>query len=306
MCTAISCSRYFGRNFDYYFNYGQAPVFTPRTFKYGINVESCRYALLGMGIVINGYPLYFDAVNEKGLSMAALEYPVFCKYRKPIEGLKNIASYELIPWILCQCSDVAQVKELVRDLNITDESFSAEVQSSPLHWIISDSEATYVLEQNDDGLTFCINPAGVLTNSPSFDVQMLNLARYGYIRVANVEGDFCNKIPLQNFSNGTGALGLPGDFSSMSRFVKACFVKSNVIFSDNETENVANFFRMLASIIQINGCVVSQKGNMQTFYSSCCDMVNCKYYYITNDSLQINVVDMNTLNKDAESIMFLS
>ncbi len=181
MCTA-ACFKdkdcYFGRNLDYEFSYGEQIVVTPRYFKYGFRFASepdNKYALIGMAHVSDGYPLYYDAMNEKGLGMAGLNFVGNAYFNPVVKGKTNVCSFEFIPWILCQCETVDEAIKLINEMNLCDTPFSASFPPASLHYMISDSNKTITVEVMKDGVHIYDNPVGVLTNNPPFDKQMFNL-----------------------------------------------------------------------------------------------------------------------------------
>ena len=236
MCTAISVTvndNYFGRNLDFEHSFGEKITITPRNYKFKFrngNVINNHYAIIGMALPMDFYPLYFDASNEMGVSMAGLNFPQFACYNDETVDKENIASFEFIPWILAQCKNVDDAKKLLENINITNWAFKADIKPTPLHWIIADKNRAITVEQTKDGMKFFENTVGVLTNSPSFDIQLFNLSNYMKVSSNEPENNFSDKLNLKVYSRGMGAMGLPGDLSSMSRFVRACFVKLNSIF----------------------------------------------------------------------------
>lgn len=310
MCTAItmlSGNHYFGRNLDYEHTFGEAVTVTPRNFDFKFrNCKSLNshYAIIGMAAVSQGYPLYFDATNEKGLSMAGLNFPEFAVYQPYKNGKDNIAPYEFIPWILGQCADIAECKKLLENINLENVNFSEDLPNSPLHWIISDREASVTVEAVSDGLKIYDNPVGVLTNSPAFDMQMFNLNNYMALSNNNPKNYFSEKLDFNIYSRGMGAMGLPGDLSSMSRFVRACFVKFSSVCSPTETESVNQFFHILYSVYQQRGCVEVKNGMYEiTNYSSCCNTDKGIYYYTTYENSTITAVDMHRENLDGGTLV---
>ena len=309
MCTAISvCDKdhYFGRNLDFHYNFGETITITPRNYRFLFKNEtviSCHYAIIGTGIVSCDYPLYFDAVNEKGLGMAGLYFPQNAVYNKISFDKTNIASFELIPWILSQCKTVEEARKLLGDINITNESFSEDMKPSPLHWIISDKEKSITLEQTDMGVKVYENPVGVLTNNPTFDVQMLNLVNYMQLSTQEPINNFCKNLSLTPYSRGMGAIGLPGDNSSMSRFIRACFVKLNSISGETEAERVHQFFHILYSVYQQRGMVKFDDAYEITHYTSCINATKGIYYYTTYNNGTINFVDMHKENLNSYKII---
>ena len=122
MCTAITFrtkDHYFGRNLDFEHGFGQAVVITPRnypfTFRKSVSMEN-HYAIIGMAVADNGYPLYFDGTNEKGLSMAGLYFPGNSVYQPVKPRMNNITPFEFIPWILGNCENIPQVKVKLKNL----------------------------------------------------------------------------------------------------------------------------------------------------------------------------------------------
>lgn len=309
MCTAINLTlkdNYFGRNLDYEHDFGEQIIITPRNypiyFRNGRKNQS-HYAIIGMGIISDNYPLYFDASNEKGVSMAGLNFPGSAEYKKAISEKDNIASFELILWVLSQAENVEEAKRLTEKLNITDEAFSDKMPSSPLHWIIADKHSAIVIEQTKIGLSVYDNPVGVLTNNPCFDMQMINVANYMSLSNGEPKNRFSDKISIAPYSRGMGGIGLPGDLSSMSRFVRAAFVKLNSEFEHTETEIIAQFFHILASVYQQKGCAKVGEGYEITNYSSCCNTDKGIYYYTTYYNSSVNAVDMHRENLDLKALI---
>ena len=256
LCTAVSYKtrdHYFGRSLDYEYSYHETVTITPRNFALHfrkVRTMTTHYAMIGAAFVVEDYPLYYDAVNEKGLAMAGLNFPGNADYKPEARGMDNVASYEFIPWVLGQCANLAEVRILLNRLNLVDIAFSKELPPSPLHWLISDSEGSLTVESVKEGLKVYENPVGVLTNNPPFDMQMFNLNNYMSLSTEPPVDNFCKGLHLEAYSRGMGALGLPGDLSSASRFVKAVFTKMNSVSGDSESESISQFFHILGSVAQ--------------------------------------------------------
>lgn len=301
MCTAITYNTkdsYFGRNLDLEFSYDERITVTPKRFRFDLrHLDSIHdhFAIIGMAFVVDDYPLYYDAMNDHGLAIAGLNFPVNAKYNPVNEKCKyNIASFEFIPWILSQCKCVDEAKVLLSDLNITDDKFSEQLPPSPLHWMIADSEKSIVVEQTVSGLCVYDNPAGVMTNNPTFDIQLFNLNNYMKVSPEPVQNTFAKGLNLEDYSRGMGGMGLPGDLSSASRFVKVAFTKLNSRSEDSEWSSINQFFHILRSVEQQRGCVHIKDDKYEiTIYSSCCNLNTGVYYYTTYDNSQINAVDMH-------------
>ncbi len=308
MCTAVLAGKtnhYFGRNLDFEEGFGEKIVITPRNypFRFGERITKNHYAIIGMALPAEGYPLYFDATNEMGLSMAGLLFAGEAVYQKPIDGKENIPSYQLIPRILAECKDVKGAESVIQNLNITDEAFSKELPPSPLHWMVADKTKTLVIEQTKDGLSVFENPTGVLTNGPGFPFQLQYLNQFMGVSTEEPENRFAPNLELHPYSRGMGGLGLPGDLSSSSRFVRACFTKLNSVWSGSEREDVSQFFHVLNSVSQTMGCnKVGEKWEL-TRYSSCCNTEQGIYYYTTYHNSRISAVNMFAENLDHDSLM---
>ena len=285
MCTAVSFTGengYFGRTLDWFCSFGEKIVITPRNMAVKLRNGgelSRHYAIIGTAKSVSGFPLYFDAANECGLCAAGLNFPNNAKYASPSGGSKDITSFELIPYILGQCDSVKEARKILNKIRITDASFSAELPPSPLHWMLSDREENIVVEVRDGETKVFDNPAGVLTNNPPFEYQLWNLNNYISLSSKPPLNNFSNAIDLCPYSYGMGAIGLPGDFSSVSRFVRAAFLRGNV---DGDTENeYKTVFRILDSVSQPKGCTLVDGQIEYTVYSSCIDGGRGIYYYKT-------------------------
>ncbi len=308
MCTTISVTvkdHYFGRNLDYEYSFGEKITITPRNYSFKFRngeIVKNHYAIIGMALPYHNYPLYFDATNEEGLSMAGLNFPNDAKYMPKMRMKDNISSFELIPWILTQCKTVEEAEELIARINITDEAFCEDLPPSPLHWLVADRHKAITVEQTKEGVKVFQNPTGVLTNSPTFDVQMFHLSNFLSVSAEEPKNLFSDQLELKPYSRGMGGRGLPGDLSSMSRFVKACFTKLNSIYGDTEAEIVSQFFHILYAVYQQKGCVRVGDGFEITHYTSCCNTEKGIYYYTTYYNSQIYAVDLYQENLDSEQL----
>lgn len=310
MCTAVTYytdNHYFGRNLDLEYSYKETVTITPRNYEFKfreVGSVSNHYAMIGMAYVAGNYPLYYDAINEKGLGMAGLNFPENADYKEIVDGKNNVAPFEFIPYILTQASTVDEAKKLLENINIANINFSDELPVSPLHWIISDKEKSITVESVKEGLKVYDNPVGVLTNNPTFDYHMFNLNNYMNLSTEQPENTFSQKLNLEKYSRGMGGMGLPGDLSSLSRFVKASFTKMNSKSGSSESESISQFFHILGSVYQQRGLVHMGEGQYEiTIYSSCCNLDKGIYYYVTYENSQITGIDMNKENLDSSDLI---
>ena len=270
MCTAATYyakDHYFGRNLDLEFSYHEEITIVPRNYPFifrkceGINHH---YAMIGTAFVVEGYPLFYDAVNEKGLGIAGLNFPGNAAYKAEVPDADNVAPFEFIPWILSRCADVDEAK----------------------------------------GIRVYDDPVGVMTNNPTFDQQMFHLSNYMHLSNKPVTNTFAKGLEITEYSRGMGAMGMPGDLSSASRFVKAAFTRMNSVSGNSEEESVSQFFHILGSVEQQRGCVCLGEGKYEiTVYSSCCNMDRGIYYYRTYENSQITAVDMHKEATDGEALI---
>ncbi len=308
MCTAISYlsgSHYFGRNLDLEYHYNESVTVTPRNFPFVFRKmprNDSHYAMIGVATVADGYPLYYDATNEYGLSMAGLNFPENAVYYEFNSDKDNITPFEFIPWVLGQCKTVMQSRELISRMNLVNISFSDAYPLSPLHWMIADKDESIVIEPTHTGITVYDDPVGVLTNNPPFDFHMYHLSNYLNLTHEEPVNRFANKIDLAPYSRGMGAFGLPGDLSSSSRFIKAAFTKLNSVSDGTIFDDLSQFFHVLGSVAQQRGCVKVNDKFEKTVYSSCCDTKKGVYYYTTYENSQITAVDMHQEDLDATEL----
>lgn len=310
MCTCIVMGknhRYFGRTLDYECRFGESAAITPRNYPFSLKNGSAirtRYAMNGMATVVGDYPLYAEAVNEKGLAMAGLNFPGSAVYFEPAEGKLNLTPFELIPWFLGQYETAAQVREILPGLVITNVPFSEKLPLSWLHWMISDKNECIVIEQTNEGLRWYENPTGVMTNNPPFPFQMMNLRNYLNLSPNDPVNRFSDRLTLLPYGRGMGAIGLPGDNSPESRFVRAAFNKLNSECAEDEISCVTQFFHVLESVSLVRGATITEEGKPDiTNYSCCVDTESGTYYYRTYTNSQITAVKMTEKEKNATALI---
>ncbi len=324
MCTAVTLhtkDHYFGRNLDYETTFGEQVVLMPRNYplRYKChadqNTKAKHPAMLGMAVVAEDYPLYFDAMNEKGLAMAGLHFVGNAHYEKPRspqtgnavscpKPKAEIAPYELIPWVLSQCETVEEARTLLAGTRVVAIPFHRKFPLSPLHFMIADKKKSMVIEPMREGLQIYDNPVGVLTNNPPFPFHLANLNNYMNLTAKPPINRFSPEVPLQAYSRGMGAIGLPGDMSSASRFVRAAFVRANSVCGESEQESVAQFFHILGSVEQVRGSVHLENGAYEiTTYSSCCNLDKGIYYYRSYEDMALRKADMKRMDLDGEMLI---
>lgn len=300
MCTAISLNaydHYFGRNLDLEYGYCEQVVVTPRNFPFHFRHLPCltsHFAMIGMATVAEGYPLYYEATNECGLSIAGLNFPHLAHYQTYCEGKINVATFELIPYLLGQCRNVDEAVSRLSGIRIVDTPFSREYSPTPLHWMLCDKDRCVTVESTKNGLMIYHNPIGVMTNGPQWPYHLDRLKDYQGLSPFPVENRFAPELELAPYSGAMGAIGLPGDWSSASRFVRAAFVKLNSPVLTTDAENINQFFRILQSVSMPMGSIQVNPGLYDiTRYSCCCNTHTLCYYYTTYAGSRIRCVAMH-------------
>ena len=309
MCTAVSYQtedHYFGRTLDLEYSYAEQVVVTPRRFPFSFRREETKqthYAMIGMATVCEDYPLYYEATNEAGLSMAGLNFPGYACFSSAKPEMHNVAVFELIPWVLGQCETVEQAVQLLEKTNVTNDAFRADMPAATLHWMLCDRTRAMTLEITQSGQHLFDNPAGVLTNNPPFDYQMTNLSNYMILSAQPPAHRFAPALPLAPYCKGMGAMGLPGDLSSVSRFVRAAFARCNSVAGPGEGESVNQFFHILGTVQQPRGCAHLGGGKYEiTVYTSCCNTDKGIYYYTTYENNTVHAVSMHKTDLEADCL----
>ncbi|MDM0737951.1 choloylglycine hydrolase [Clostridium perfringens] len=314
MCTGLALEtkdglHLFGRNMDIEYSFNQSIIFIPRNFKC-VNKSNkkeltTKYAVLGMGTIFDDYPTFADGMNEKGLGCAGLNFPVYVSYSKEdIEGKTNIPVYNFLLWVLANFSSVEEVKEALKNANIVDIPISENIPNTTLHWMISDiTGKSIVVEQTKEKLNVFDNNIGVLTNSPTFDWHVANLNQYVGLRYNQVPEFKLGDQSLTALGQGTGLVGLPGDFTPASRFIKVAFLRDAMIKNDKDSIDLIEFFHILNNVAMVRGSTrtVEEKSDL-TQYTSCMCLEKGIYYYNTYENNQINAIDMNKENLDGNEI----
>lgn len=303
MCTALSLTlgeHCFARNLDLEYSLGESVIFTPGnfplSFRYAGTLHS-HHAILGAGVERQGYPLYYDGFNDRGLCMASLAFPEFAHYPAPAAG--SVAPFELTAWILGQCADVSEAENLLRSTHLGAIPFSPELPLTPVHWIVSDGRRCLVLEPREYGLDVRENPAFVLANSPPLDYHLQNLRQYLHLSPRQPENGMAPGMALTGCSRGIGAVGLPGDLSSPSRFLRAVYGLQHCP-ADADPLNQA--LHILDTVSQTRGLVQLENGLEYTRYTGVCCPDRGLYVYTTYENRCPTAVDIHGLDQEGRTL----
>ena len=304
MCTCIDFKtkdHYFGRNLDLEYRFNEKVIITPRNYPFELKNGSAirtKYAMIGMASIKDSYPLYAEATNEKGLSMAGLYFPKNAYFCSEHKDKFNLCPYELIPYFLGLYATIAELRDILLNLNITEIPLTPDLPVAQRHWMISDDTECILVEQMQDGLKIYDNPMGILTNNPPFGFHLANLNNYMNLTPDCPKNRFSSRLDLQQYGMGMGAIGLPGDTSPASRFVRASFTKFNSVCEDDEESSVTQFFHILDSVSVVKGTTLTKEGLLDlTTYSCCINTTRGIYYYKTYNNNQITAIRMTRREK---------
>lgn len=298
MCTSIAmrCADFrFGRNLDLDRDFGDGAVLTPRNYPIKLrcgDILRRHHAFIGMASVVNGYALYADGMNEAGLYIAALEftdnayYPTFAQRN----GL-TIAPFELIPYVLSRMGSIDEVASIIKEIDVVNTPFSDEIDNSDLHFHVSDNNESIVIEFTRDGTNVYKNANDVLANNPPFPFHRDNMRLYSNLESGATAADYCN---------GLLAHGLPGDYSSPSRFIKAAWLnKNSACEAGGEDEEL---FAILYALAPPMGAVINTSGNMHyTRYTAV--MGGGRYSWRPHGEKSILCVDIKKESLDGEALV---
>jgi choloylglycine hydrolase len=329
MCTSLTLptpngTHLFGRTLDLDTHFGEQVTFTPRGYRFSLGGGAptpSRYALLGMANLTDGYPLYAEAMNEAGLCMAGLRFAKSAAYAEPhsdtpSEGTLDLAPWELIPSLLGNCATVAEARSALQSITVVNKPYSPALPAAPLHWHIADRDPSHgglVVEVTAAGMSLYDDRpvgtsvgttagatdggAGVLANEPPYPSQLAAL-----LACKNPQGD---------------APGLPGDYSSPSRFIRAATLRRWAVDwiqrgGNSETEpngvadshaSVAQFFRILGAVSPTPGAVITAEGRChRTLYTCCMDTAEGVYHWLTEGETAVRSVAFRELDLDGSTV----
>lgn len=311
MCTGLRFvdddgNMYFGRNLDWSCSYGEKVVITPSGYqpKSPFNaITSISHPIIGMGIVQQNVPLYFDCANDAGLAVAGLNFPGYAQYEsEPVDGKVNIAAYEFPLWVVANFTSVDEVEDALANAAIVDKPISEDLPSSFLHWIIGDAERSIVVEYTESGMHVFHDGFDVLTNQPGFAWHAENARNY-----INVSPDVPGPLnwrsaELSAYGSGGGMRGLPGDYYSPSRFVRVAYLNAHYPQKNSEEENVSRLFHTLTGVAMIDGAARMTNGDFElTIYTGGVSTKTNTYYYSTYEDPSIRSIalgDFDTTGSD--------
>lgn len=304
MCTGVRFSdndgnMYFGRNLDWTVGYGQKVVITPNGYKYNSaflgEMEPKNGAIIGMAIVVENTPLYFDCANEAGLAIAGLNFPGYAQYEQnAVDGKTNVAAYEFPLWVCLNFSSVDEVEEALKNTSIVAKPVNEQFPVSELHYIIGDKNRSIVVEYTKNGMEIFHNDVDILTNQPGYAWHQENLRNYMNLEPKHPNDVKWGKAEMKPFGSGSMMRGLPGDYYSPSRFVRVAYLNTHYPTKDSEDENVMRLFHTLTGVAMIDGAAAMDGENYEkTIYTGGYSTASKTYYYNTYDNPAIMHVSLD-------------
>ena len=307
MCTSVqfadsSGNLYFGRNLDWCNGYGEQLIIAPRN-----HVDNTgKQAVIGMGIVVGGYPMFFDCANESGLAIAGLNFVGYAYFPdEPFEGTDPVAPYTFPYWVCSNFHTLGEVTEALSHTTLVNKAYSDQLPISSLHYMISDATGSIVVEPREDGLRVYEDPVNVMTNQPPFDWHMENLRNYMNCTSQEIPSVKWGDYEMSAWGVGAGMRGIPGDMYSTSRFVRAAYLNTNYPTKDTEQENVARLFHTLGGTAMVEGAGVMSTGKHEyTVYTSGYSQREQRYYYNTYLDSSLHTATLNDFDLDGEEVIF--
>lgn len=314
MCTGVRFNddkggMYFGRNLDWSVPYGQKVVVTPREYHYGSaflgDVSMKAGAAIGMAIVEENTPLYFDCANEEGLAIAGLNFPGYAKYEDAVvDGKTNVAAYEFPLWTVANFATVDEVETALKNVAIVAKPINDKYPVSMLHWLIGDVKRSIVVEYTDKGMEIFHNDVDILTNQPGYAWHQENLRNYMNLFPQTPKEVVWGKAKMTAFGSGSLMRGIPGDYYSPSRFVRVAYLNTHYPVKSSEEENVSRLFHTLAGVAMIDGAAAMADGAYEkTIYTGGYSAQTKTYYYNTYEDPAIQKVAMGDHNLDSADLV---
>lgn len=285
---------------------GQAYVGSTSAGKPGLRWKT-QYGIVGANAF--AMPVILDGLNEKGLDVALFYFPGFARYQtvKAEDVGKSLAPWELGVYLLGTCADVKQAVAAAKNVLVGEVVQKNMGIVPPVHYIVTDATGNCaVLEYIDGQLKVFANPLGVMSNSPSFDWHMTNLSNYINLTVSNVpKVDFAGK-EFKSFGQGSGMLGLPGDFTPPSRFVRAVAFSKSALPVDTAQQGVLQAFHILNQFDIPKGAARGKENGQEvadyTLWTSAADLTNLRYYFRTYENSRIRRIDLKAMDLGAKQV----
>ena len=308
MCTGVRFSDDKGNMFFWSTGYGQKVVLTPRGYSYNSaflgEMKSKQGAIIGMAIVVENTPLYFDCANESGLAIAGLNFPGYAHYEtNAVDGKTNVAAYEFPLWVAMNFATVDEAEKALRNTAIVAKPINAQFPVSELHFIIGDGKRSIVVEYSERGMEIFDNKVDVLTNQPGYAWHQENLRNYMNLFPQMPKEVKWEKQVLTPFGSGSLMRGIPGDYYAPSRFVRVAYLNTHYPVQSTEEANVSRLFHTLTGVAMIDGAAIMIDGKSEiTVYTGGYSAATKTYYYSTYENPAIVAVPMSDFKLDSAEL----
>ncbi|MGD9108838.1 MAG: choloylglycine hydrolase family protein [Gammaproteobacteria bacterium] len=269
-----------------------------------------KYAILGANF--ENLPLIMDGINEKGLGVGAFFFPDFAKYQtyQPKQAKNSLASWQLNNWILGNFTSVDEVKKALPHIRVLDIKLKQFMNSKPpVHYFVYDQTGkSIVIEPINGQLKVFDDPIGVITNAPPFDWHLINLRNYVNLTATNVPKLNLTGLKLTQTGQGSGMLGLPGDFTPPSRFVRTAALTQSAFPVTNAEQGVILAWNIINNVNIFKGATRETAPNGMNIYNYTqwtivADLNNKQIYFRTYDNPNIFMVDMKPLLNSKNYLM---
>lgn len=315
MCTSLTYqmengANALGRTMDFGFVLDPDAYMIPRKYPWKSQIDGTayetRYGLAGLARKLEENIVFADGVNERGLACAVLYFAGYASYQQDAQqGMVNLAPHEVLFWLLSSCADTEEVENAVKQLRIVDSPVSLLGITPPFHWIVTDkNNNSIVIEPLEEGLVLHKNQVGVMSNSPDFAWHMTNVRNFIGLRPYQHKAVEIDGVTFAPFGQASGTVGLPGDYTPPSRFLRALFGKTTTINrAKDETEAITAIFHLLQSVTIPKGSVIKDDKSVDyTQYASCMCCASATYYFQTYDNCQICKIDLLRENLDGKEV----
>ena len=314
MCTGVRFSddkgnMYMGRNLDWSEGYGQKVVITPKGFSYNSAfngaLSSKNGAIIGMAIVVENTPLYFDCYNESGLGIAGLNFPGYASYEKAaVDGKTNVSAYEFPLWVAMNFASVDEAEKALKNVAIVAKPINEQYPVSQLHFIIGDGKRSIVVEYTENGMEIFDNQVDILTNQPGYGWHKENLRNYMNLFSPMPKEVKWGEAKMTPFGSGSLMRGIPGDYYAPSRFVRVAYLNTHYPVKTTEEENVSRLFHTLTGVAMIDGAAQMADGKSEiTVYTGGYSALSKTYYYNTYEDPAIVSVKMADYKLDTNELL---
>lgn len=308
----------YARTMEFGMDLNSSPIIIPRHYaltgtaesgKPGLAWES-KYGVVGLNGL--GMTLVVDGVNEKGLAAGIFYLPGYAQYQQVEKGQesKSLAPWELVTWMLTNFATVEEVRDALPGIKVANVILDGAGYTPPVHYIVHDAAGnSLVIEYLHGQLTLTADPIGVITNSPEFDWHVKNLSNYLNLTALNAAPEDLSGLKISQLGQGTGLLGLPGDFTPPSRFVRAVVFSQAALPAENGDEAVRQAFHVLDSFDIPLGTVKAVESGKPSYeftqWTSASDTHNRSYYFHSLDNRRVRRIDLLKADLNSKHVVTL-